>query len=120
MKYKMKKQFFIAFAFCLLTSALFSQGTWTQKADLAGTARVGAIGFSIGTKGYIGIGEDVASATTQTFWEWNQASNVWTQKADFAGNPRQWAAGFSIGSKGYVGTGFNTGYIYKDFWEWDQ
>ena len=30
--------------------------TWTQKADFGGTARYGAVGFSIGSKGYIGTG----------------------------------------------------------------
>ena len=32
--------------------------TWTQKADFGGTARKNAVGFSIGTKGYIGTGCD--------------------------------------------------------------
>ena len=30
--------------------------TWTQKADFGGAARDGAVGFSIGSKGYIGTG----------------------------------------------------------------
>ena len=30
--------------------------TWTQKADFGGTERRGALGFSIGNKGYIGTG----------------------------------------------------------------
>ena len=34
-----------------------AQDTWTQKADFGGTARRGAVGFSIGSKGYIGIGK---------------------------------------------------------------
>ncbi len=29
---------------------------WTQKANFGGTARIGAVGFSIGNKGYIGTG----------------------------------------------------------------
>ena len=32
--------------------------TWTQKADFGGTARAVAVGFSIGSKGYIGTGFD--------------------------------------------------------------
>ena len=31
---------------------------WTQKADFGGTARYCAVGFSIGSKGYIGTGWD--------------------------------------------------------------
>lgn len=34
----------------------FSQNAWTQKANFGGTERGGAIGFSIGLKGYIGTG----------------------------------------------------------------
>ena len=30
---------------------------WTQKADFGGTARLDAVGFSIGSKGYIGTGK---------------------------------------------------------------
>ena len=33
--------------------------TWTQKADFGGAARDSAVGFSIGSKGYIGTGEMV-------------------------------------------------------------
>ena len=35
-----------------------AQNTWTQKADFGGTARSSAVGFSIGSKGYIGTGYD--------------------------------------------------------------
>src|SRR5207249_1321311 len=31
-----------------------SANTWTQKADFGGSGRSGAVGFSIGSKGYIG------------------------------------------------------------------
>jgi hypothetical protein len=94
---------------------------WTQKADFGGNARAGAVGFSIGNKGYIGTGSGNGTAY-KDFWEWNQATNVWTQKADFAGTSRFAAVGFSIVNKGYIGTGINYGtYGYKkDFWEWDQ
>lgn len=123
----MKKHFLIAFAFCLLTSSLFSQGVWTQKADFGGAPRQGAVGFSIGTKGYIGTGVSGGSASKvfyKDFWEWDQSTNVWTQKADFGGNVRCDAVGFSIGVKGYIGTGGSSNgpisTYYNDFWEWDQ
>lgn len=43
----------------ILTFNVFAQtpNSWTQKADLGGTARANAVGFSIGTKGYIGTGD---------------------------------------------------------------
>jgi hypothetical protein len=96
--------------------------TWTQKATFGGIARFGAIGFSIGNKGYIGIGSDGGNNPLNDFWEWDQATNVWTKKADFSGISRLRAVGFSIGNKGYIGTGFNYSISgsKKDFWEWDQ
>jgi hypothetical protein len=95
--------------------------TWTQKADFGGIARFGAVGFSIGNKGYIGIGSGDGNNLLNDFWEWDQATNVWTRKADFEGISRLRAVGFSIGDKGYIGTGTDDGStLYKDFWEWDQ
>ena len=39
--------------------------TWTQKADFGGTGRNGAVGFSIGSKGYIGTGYDGSAFATK-------------------------------------------------------
>jgi len=96
-----------------------AQGAWTQKANFSNLE--GAVGFSIGTKGYVGTGWDSNGDWTNIFWEWNQATNVWTQKAPLPGVGRKWATGFSIGTKGYIGTGEDMGQNdLKDFWEWDQ
>ena len=93
-----------------------STNTWTQKADFAGVARWGAVGFSIGTKGYIGTG--YGGSLLKDFWEYDPSTNTWTQKADFAGEARHNAVGFSIGDKGYIGTGHaGGGLLLKDFWE---
>lgn len=85
--------------------------TWTKKDSIisaGGTARTSAVGFSIGTKGYIGTGYD-GSALKKDFYEWDQATNTWTQKADFPGKPRQVALGFSINS-----TALELGQLLKD------
>ena len=92
---------------------------WTRKADFPGNARVSAVGFSIGNKGYIGTGRDGLN-NSKEFWEWDQATNVWTKKADFGGTSRHSAVGFSIGNKGYIGTGYDGYALCNDFWEWDQ
>jgi len=97
-----------------------AQGTWTSKASFGGIARSDAVGFSIGTKGYIGTGTNGASTYYKDFWEWDQATDVWTQKADFGGAARSDAVGFSIDTKGYIGTGGTAFVCFKDFWEWDQ
>ncbi len=91
--------------------------TWTKKADFGGEARIQAVGFSIGNKGYIGTGG--RSGYRSDFWEYNPVNDTWTRKADFPGVARWAAVGFSIGNKGYIGTGGNGTQYFKDFWEYD-
>lgn len=96
---------------------------WTKKSDYPGKGY--DVSFSIGNKGYIGIGYDyVSQSYINEFWEWDQETNIWTRKADFGGTSRMEAVGFSIGNKGYIGTGLsnvNTSMnTYNDLWEWDQ
>ena len=98
---------------------------WTQKASLPTTpARGYAVGFSIGTKGYVGIGHmeqyNGLDEYYNDFWEWDQATDVWAKKANFPGNARQGAVSFAIGNKGYIGTGWNGTALTDEFWEWDQ
>src|SRR5438552_4195511 len=120
-----KPRFISGKTITLLLAILFAAGlnssraqdTWTQKADFGGGDRYGAVGFSIGSKGYIGTGNNT-TGTKKDFWEYDPATNVWTQKADFGGTASSGAAGFSIGSKGYIGLGYNGSY-HKDFWEYD-
>jgi N-acetylneuraminic acid mutarotase len=96
-------------------SAAAAADSWIQKPDFGGVERKGAVGFSIGNKGYIGTGESEFSSALNDFWELDPSTNVWTQKANFGGGARTDAVGFSIGSKGYIGTGSGT----RDFWEYD-
>ena len=77
--------------------------TWTQKANFGGVPRIGAVGFSIGAKGYIGTGATNTTGHKNDFWEYDPATNTWTQKTNVPGTPRAWAVGFSIGTKGYIG-----------------
>src|ERR1051326_1478372 len=94
-----------------------SQNVWTQKANFGGTARQGAVGFSIGSKGYIGLGGDASLTGYSDFWECDQSANTWTQKASYPGTALVYGIGFSIGIAGYVGTGYVN---HNDFWKWDQ
>ena len=94
---------------------------WTRKADVAGGARYGAFGFSIGNRGYVGMGIVNYAALTD-FWEYDPDLDTWIQKANFGGTWHVFTVGFSIGSKGYVGTGQGTEgnrLFTKDFWEYD-
>lgn len=103
----------------ILSPVLLSAETWTQKSVIPGGVRDGAVGFSIGNKGFVGTGYHHGLwYAYQDFWEWDPVTDVWTQKADFGGGLRYGAVGFSIGNKGYVGTGASPT-LRKDFWEYD-
>jgi hypothetical protein len=94
--------------------------TWTRKADLPNGDRKDCVGFSIGAKGYIGLGAKINALRLSDFWEYDPITDAYTQKADFPDGPRTGAVGFAIGNKGYVGTGFdNTTTRKKDFWEYN-
>jgi hypothetical protein len=93
---------------------------WVQEANFGGTARSQAVGFSIGTRAYIGTGLDLYGNSFKDFWEYDPSANTWTQKADFGGSARYDAVGFCIGTKGYIGTGIESFNSFKnDFWEYD-
>jgi len=93
---------------------------WSEIDEFGGAARMWAIAFSIGEKGYIGLGQGEGNIFLNDFWEYDSKTKAWTRKADFPGGPRIDAVGFSIGNKGYVGTGLNNDYQgTSDFWEYD-
>lgn len=59
-------------------------GKWTKKEDFPGEGRYGAVGFSIGNKGYIGLGRAPGNGNVYSdLWEYNQEDDSWTKKADF-------------------------------------
>jgi hypothetical protein len=92
--------------------------TWTQKTNVSGGARYGAVSFSIGSKGYIGTGY-TATGYKNDFWEYDPNTNIWSQKANFGGTARIHPVGFSIGSKGYIGLGNDVDRDRNDFWEYN-
>lgn len=92
---------------------------WTQKTNFSSIARQNAVAFSIGTKGYAGLGSN-NSGTLLDFWEYNATTDTWTQKANFPGQGRYNMSYFTIGNKGYVCSGqigFNN--LINDLWEYD-
>ena len=77
--------------------------TWTQRANMPSSGdgyRAGAGVFSIGNKGYFGMG--YGDGYNQDFWEYDPVSNIWSRKADFAGGDSYISTGFTVGNKGYV------------------
>jgi hypothetical protein len=110
----MNKIFFLAFIFSSFLSTLKAD-YWTQKADFP-VPTVFASAFSIGDKGYIGLGA-IPSYTT-TFWEYDTTANTWTQNANFPGPARAGAMSFAIDSLGYIGCGTTASVQFKDFYEY--
>lgn len=98
----------------------FGQGTWMQKANFGGSARYGAVAFTIEGKGYIGTGASIDNGG-KDWWEYDSETDTWTQKADLIdinGEGRTNAVAFAIDNYGYVGTGYSID-VLNDFWQYD-
>ncbi len=96
-----------------------ANNSWAQKANLAGAARSGAVGFSVLGKGHIACGHD-GNNVLQDVWQYDDALNTWTQKAALPGPGRNYTVAFSIDSFAYIGTGYNSmSTSYKDFWQYN-
>lgn len=100
-----------------------NKDSWLKMTDFGGEPRSYAVGFSIGTKGYIGTGYLDTQEDSKDFWAYDPVNNTWTQIADFEGAARSDAIGFSIEGKGYTGLGFEysggINNLLSDFWEYD-
>lgn len=102
----------------------YAQNTWEKKSAFGGEKRSRCIGFSIGNRGYMGLGEDTADIEKNDFWEYDPGTDTWMQKANFPGVGRRDAVGFAIGNKGYAGTGIDApdswvGNNLSDWYEYD-
>jgi len=82
---------------------------WNQKANLPASGRHGAIGFSIGNKGYVGMGHinsgPLGNQNFNDLWEYDVATNSWTQKADYPTEGFHYGTSFSHENMGYIGYG---------------
>jgi hypothetical protein len=103
--YSKKWRAILFLLFCVQISPIEAQNNWIQHDSLPSSPRVFAVGFSIGSSGYIGGGSFNSSTIIyQDFWEYNTATNVWAQKANLPA-PRMLSFGFAINNKGYIGGG---------------
>lgn len=102
--------------------------SWARLVNFPRGKRGFAVGFSIGTKGYIGTGVDGLGNIRNDWWEFDSENLTWTQKAnlgnalrtDTATYKRYEAFGFSANGKGYVCGGFpGGGASYSDTWEYN-
>lgn len=103
-----------------------STNTWLQKAQLTSTqARYGAVGFSIGAKGYVTCGyKSALNGPSKDLMEYDTTANVWTIKASLpaAAPARIYANGFALNGKGYVVGGNDNGptTYYSDCYEYNN
>jgi hypothetical protein len=121
-KHKLKFSFLTLLLFACFD--ISSQNIWNKRAAVGGSKRERGISFAIGSRGYIGLGQDSLNLMLSDFWEYDPGTNSWTQKANFTGGGRREAVGFSIGNKGYVGTGIDNavapfGTKLSDFYEYN-
>ena len=93
--------------------------SWQRKPIFAGANRKKLVGFSIGNKGYIGLGTNDDVNGMSDFWEFDPETQTWTQKANYPGGARYAAIGFSIADMGYVGTGVHANVQYSDFYQFN-
>jgi len=97
-------------------------GPWFQKSDFGGDARHRASSFSIGTRGYIGLGHINSGVDVdyEDFWQYDPASDAWSQIANYPLGRCFHATQFVIGSIAYVGTGrLENGSFTKQFFAYD-
>ena len=74
---------------------------WTKKTNYPGSGSNQCISFSIGNKGYVGMGASSTRRYTD-FYEYNPTSNTWTAKTNFPGGVIYSAPSFVIGDTAYV------------------
>lgn len=124
MKYYLNKQgWFIALGI-FLGHCLFAQGTtsWSKKNNFPAGALSKGISFTIGDKGYAGLGRDNLHFK-KDFWQYDPKKDKWEPLESFPGQERISSVSFSIDIKGYVGTGMigpeSNQAGTNDFWEYD-
>lgn len=94
--------------------------TWTEiSAPLNPSANLeGGIGFSLGDKGYIGLGRN-GSSPVKNFWKYNPAEDSWQQFATYPGNGVMGVQAFVVANKVYLINGSSQTYSedYVEMWE---
>lgn len=91
--------------------------SWQQVADFGGSARYGAVAFSLGSYGYVGTGND--DNYLKDFWRYDPGADQWSQIVSIPGEKRMDATAFVINDTAYVGTGTNNGLYEADFWSYE-
>lgn len=100
------------------------QNDWDNEESIGGPNgdgldRGSASTFSIGTKGYICLGQGQTNPYFKDTWEYDSETGAWSQKADFLGSARRQAFQFAMDGFAYVGGGQDATGLKKDFYKYD-
>lgn len=94
-------------------------GTWTRLADFAGEGKYKAVGFSFGSKGYVGTGMEIVSGKVRRssdMWTYDPVADAWTKTHNYGSSPRYGMTAFVIGEDAYLGLGQSAAGGHNDFW----
>ena len=89
--------------------------TWEDIAEFPGTPRRGAVGFSKGGYGYVGLGYNKNYGTLKDFWRYDPIQNEWRRIADLPSSAREGAVSAVVNERVFVGLGTEE----NDLWEFD-
>lgn len=106
----------IILTFCIALPA--TAQTWMQRTNMPADGRHRATAFSIGNRGYMGMGHvngNSAVINYSDWWEYDPASDSWTQRANFP-TVNYGCIFFSAGNKGYCGGG---AFLNDEFYAYD-
>jgi len=104
--------------------AVGTNGTWTQTANFGGGEQYGAVGFSIGSKGYIGTGAN-SSSYLKDFWEYDSGQELLYGNFTGAGiwqwNGTTWTQVTTSNPQLMVTWGLNLygSFVGAGIWKWD-
>ncbi|HRG78935.1 MAG TPA: T9SS type A sorting domain-containing protein [Cyclobacteriaceae bacterium] len=84
--------------------------TWIRRADIGNTndgyvRRSLGVGFTVDSKGYIGLGAKDYDTRMKDLWEYNPLNDAWTRKHDLPAIERYGASAFVLNNRAYVGGG---------------
>ncbi|MCK8496065.1 hypothetical protein M0L20_29635 [Spirosoma sp. RP8] len=99
-----------------------STNKWTKKANFPGGNRNKMASFSIGGKGYVGMGSPDYGTIDKGFWEYNPSTDKWTKMKDFPGERREVSYYFTIANRGYIGIytiDSDSGKTINQLWEYN-
>ncbi|TAE31321.1 MAG: hypothetical protein EAZ91_08480 [Cytophagales bacterium] len=100
--------------------------TWQRRADFPGTSRSRGAGFSVGNRGFFGLGTDTNQQGLRDIWQYDPATDRWQYVTDYPGQGNRYLAVMSADKRAYLGWGYEaqttaTGAVRQvactDWWE---